>query len=86
METICEVGSKSVNGFKQPNSLHLNQSAEVEGLCYKKKKKKRKKEKKIETCSWLHFPRISTSSFEIDLILPGKLSPKRKKMKCFIFN
>jgi len=55
METICEVGSKSVNGFKQTSSLNLNQSDEVEGWSYQKKK--------IKTCSWLHFPRILISGF-----------------------
>lgn len=76
METICEVGSKSVNGFKQTSSLHLNQLAEVEGLCYKKKLK--------------HVNGYIFQEFQL-LVLKQiwfywvKYLPKEKK-KYFIFN
>lgn len=78
METICEVGSKSVNGFKKASSLHLNQSAEVKELCYI--------HKKIETCLWIHFPRISASGFETEMILLRLKYLPKEKLKYFIFN
>lgn len=35
---FCEIGSKSVNGFKQTGSLHLNSSYEAKGLSYQNNK------------------------------------------------